>query len=246
MGHQSTWQQLHAYLTSYYTWNGAHGIPDEAWGSLGITAIALAIAAVLALPLGVWLGHRRRRGGNAVISVVASVTRAVPTYGLLVLLAGFTVIGIGNRAAVIALAVFALAPLLTNAYVGVSEVDPDAIEAARGMGMSRQQVLRRVELPLAVPLIAAGVRTAVVQTFATATLAAFVGGGGLGQIISLGDGEATNGYGELIGGALAVGVLALILELLFGLVQALLTPGSRARGLVGRFPLPGSRVVLTG
>ncbi len=240
----STWQQVRSYLGSYDTWNGAHGLPDLTLVHLGITFLSVALAAVVALPLAVWLGHRGR--GGALVTVVANATRSVPTYGLLVLFAGFAVVGVGDRAAVFALALFAVAPLLTNANAGVRGVDPDAVEAARGMGMSGGQILRQVELPLALPLIAAGIRTAAVQTCATATLVAFVGGGGLGVVINAGNGLGPAGYGQLISGAVAVAVLTLALEVLLSLVQAALTPGTRTRALVYRLPRPGSRVVVTG
>lgn len=241
---QSIWQQITTYLNDYYTWNGPTGLPHLTVVQLVVTFLAVGLAAAVALPAGVWLGHRRRAG--ALVTVVANATRSVPTYGLLVLFAGFVVIGVGNRAAVLALAVFAVAPLLTNAYAGVSGVDPDAVEAARGMGMSGGQVVRRVELPLAVPLIMAGLRTATVQTCATATLAAFVGGGTLGTVIALGSAQNTNGYGQLIAGAVAVALLTVALEVVLALAQAALTPGTRTRRVLVRLPRPGSREVVTG
>lgn len=228
----STWQQLTHYLGDYYTWNGKDGLPAETLTQLWLTFLAVLFAAAVALPIGVALGHARR--GGAAVTVIADATRSVPTYGLLVLLAGIAEIGVGNQAAVIALAVFALAPILINAQVGVATVDPDAVEAARGMGMSGGQVLRRVELPLALPLLAAGIRTAGVQTCATATLAAFVGGGGLGNPINLGQAQASNGRGELIGGALAVIVVVIAVEVVLALLQAGLTPGTRTRSLLLR------------
>jgi osmoprotectant transport system permease protein len=239
----SIWQQVRAYLSDYYTWNGSTGLPRLALTHLVITFAAVAIAVVVAMPLGVWLGHRRR--GGPLVTVVANATRSVPTYGLLVLFAGIVAIGVGNRAAILALAVFAIAPLLTNAYTGVADVDPDVVESARGMGMSSAQILRRVELPLALPLLAAGFRTAAVQTCATATLVAFVGGGGLGSVINLGNGLGPAGYGELISGAVAVALLTIALEAVLALLQASLTPGTRSRALLARLPRPGSRAVIT-
>lgn len=240
----SIWDQVTAYLSDYYTWNGNNSLPNLTLGHLGLTFLAVALAAVLALPVGVWLGHRG--SGSALVTVVANATRSVPTYGLLVLLAGFATIGVGDRAAILALAIFAIAPLLTNANAGVRAVDRDAVEAARGMGMSGSQILRRVELPLALPLVAAGVRTAAVQTCATVTLVAFVGGGGLGVVINLGNGLGPAGYGQLISGAAAVALLTVALELVLALAQAALTPGTRVRGLLGQLPRPGSREVVTG
>ncbi len=234
-GHLSTWQQLTHYLTGYDTWNGSSGLPQETLVQLWVTLRAVALASVLALPIGIGLGHARR--GGRLATVLADLTRSVPTYGLLVVLAGFSVIGVGNNAAVLALAVFAIAPILVNAQVGVAGVDADVIDAGRGLGMSGGQILRRVELPLALPLLAAGLRTAGVQTCATATLAAFVGGGGLGTPINLGAALNSNGRGELIAGAAAVIVVTFAVEIAFALVQAGLTPGTRTRALLFRLPL---------
>lgn len=230
IGGVSTWQQVTHYLTSADTWSGNSGLPHLAGTQLRLTFLAVLIAAVVALPTGVGLGHAGR--GRRLVTVLADATRSVPTYGLLVLLAGVAAIGVGNQAAIIALAVFALAPILINAQVGVAGVDPDAVEAARGMGMGGRQILLRVELPLALPLLAAGIRTAGVQTCATATLAAFVGGGGLGIPINLGQAQASNGRGMLIGGALAVIVLTILVELVLSLLQAVLTPGTRTRSVL--------------
>ena len=173
------------WLNDPLNWQGPQGVPHLTWEHLYISGLAVGIAAVVAMPLALWLGHTGRGGGFTV--VVTNVSRAIPTLALLTVFSA-TAIGFGNRATIIALAVFAIPPLLTNTYIGVREVDPDVVEAARGMGLSGWAVLTRVELPLAVPLIAAGVRTAAVQVVATATLAALVGGGGLGVIINTGFG----------------------------------------------------------
>ena len=132
---------------------------------------------------------------------MSNVSRAVPTLALLTLFA-VSPIGFGNRATTIALALFAIPPILANTYVGVRGVDADIREAARGVGMSRGQVIRRVDLPLAMPLIMTGVRTAAVQVVATASLAALVGGGGLGRMVRLGFGQQN--YGLIIAGALLI------------------------------------------
>ncbi len=138
-------------------------------------AVLLGIA--LSWPLGIWLGHIRR--GGAFVVAVANMTRGIPTVSLLTILP-LTFIGSGTLPIVLALAVFAVPPLLANAYLGLREVDPEARDAARGMGMSGWQIVTQVELPLAVAYLAAGLRTAVVQVVATGTLATLVGGGGLG------------------------------------------------------------------
>ena len=155
----------------------------------------------------------------------------MPTLALLTVFSA-TAIGFGNRATIIALAVFAIPPLLTNTYVGVREVDPDVVEAARGMGLSGCGGAARVELPLAVPLIAAGVRTAAVQVVATATLAALVGGGGLGVIINAGFGQQD--HGQIIAGGILVAGAGAGHRARAGAGAAPVTPGrSRGRRAVG-------------
>lgn len=212
------------WLNDPLNWQGPQGVPHLTYEHLYISALAVAIAALLALPAGLLLGHTGRGGGLTV--VVTNVSRAIPTLALLTVFAA-TAIGFGNRATIIALAVFALPPLLTNTYVGIRTVDRDIVEAARGMGMSERSVLLRVELPLAVPLIAAGVRTAAVQVVATATLAALVGGGGLGKIINEGFGQQDRP--QILAGGLLVAALALATEGLLALVQRQVTPGHERR-----------------
>jgi osmoprotectant transport system permease protein len=213
------------WLNDPLNWQGRQGVPYLTWEHVYISGLAVLLAAVFALPTALILGHLGRGGGVTV--VLTNVSRAVPTLALLTVFAA-TSIGFGNRATVIALAVFAVPPLLTNAYVGMRGVDPDIVEAARGMGMSERSVLLRVELPLAVPLIAAGVRTAAVQVVATATLAALVGGGGLGVIINTGFGQQDQG--QIIAGGILVAALALAVEAVLGFVQRMVTPGHTWRG----------------
>ena len=193
-----------------------------------LTVTALLIAMLAALPVALWLGHLGR-GGFLAINV-SNVGRAVPTFAVLVLLStgpdwGTDTLGPYGRAGLatlIALVLFALPPIITNAYVGVREVDPDIVEAARGMGMAEWQVFAEVELPLALPVVAAGVRLALVQVWATATIAALVAGPGLGTIIVAG---FYNGdYGKGLAGAFVVAVFALVLEGLAALVQRALGP----------------------
>ncbi len=207
------------WLNDPLNWQGRTGVPYLTAEHLFITVAAVLLAAVVALPLALWLGHKRR--GGAFTVVVANLTRAIPTLALLTIFAT-TAIGFGNRATIVALAIFAVPPLLANGYVGIREVDADVVDAARGMGLSEWQVLRRIELPLALPLVAAGLRTATVQVLATATLAALVGGGGLGTIINLGFGIPD--YGQILAGGLLVAVLALAVELVMGAVQRAVTP----------------------
>jgi osmoprotectant transport system permease protein len=210
------------WLTDSAHWQGADGVPHRLAEHLAISGLSVAVACLVALPVGVALGHIGRGGSLAVN--LSNASRAVPTFGLRILYA-VTPIGFGNRAAVVALTLFAIPPLLTNTYVGVRDVDREVREAARGMGMTGRQLLRRVELPLALPLIAAGLRTAAVQVVATATLAAYVGGGGLGRFIADGFGQADPAM--TTAGGVLVALLALLVELSLGALQRSLTPGPR-------------------
>lgn len=203
-------------------WRGTDGVPHRLVEHLAVSGISVGLACLIALPVAFALGHFRRGGSLAVN--LSNASRAVPTFGLLILLA-VTPVGFGNRAAVVALTVFAIPPLLTNAYVGVRDVDPEVREAARGMGMTGLQLLRRVELPLALPLVAAGLRTAAVQVVATATLAAYVGGGGLGRLIA--DGFGRGDTAMTTAGGVLVAALALTVEVVLATLQRRLTPGPR-------------------
>jgi osmoprotectant transport system permease protein len=218
------------WLTDGAHWQGTDGIPHRMAEHLAMSGISVGIACLVALPVAFTLGHLGRGGSLAVN--ISNASRAVPTFGLLILLA-VTPVGFGNRAAVVALTLFAIPPLLTNAYVGVRDVDREVREAARGMGMTGLQVLRRVELPLSLPLVAAGLRTAAVQVVATATLAAYVGGGGLGRLIADGFGRADTPM-TMAGGVL-VAALALVVEVVLAALQRRLTPGPRRHRIV-----PGS------
>lgn len=209
------------WLNDPLNWQGPNGVIQLAHEHLVMAVEALALAAVIALPLGVVLGHLRR-GGTLTVAVV-NTTRALPTLALLTLFAS-SAIGFGDRATVLAVAVFAVPPLLTNAYEGVLDVDADVRDAARGLGFSDPRLLATVELPLALPLIAAGIRTAAVQVIATIPLAALVGGGGLGVLITRG--LATQRYGQAVAVSLIVAVLCLSIEALLAGLQRLLTPRS--------------------
>jgi osmoprotectant transport system permease protein len=184
---------------------------------LALSGAAVGVALVLALPLGVWLGHVHR-GSFAAINV-SNVGRALPSLALISI--GVAVLGIGFLNVMVALVVLAFPLMLTNAYVAVDGVDPDAVEAARGMGMTATEVLWKVELPLALPLIFAGVRTAVVYVIATATLASVAGGHGLGDIIV---DQATYRLAGVLAAAMCVAALALGAELLFAALQRAVTP----------------------
>jgi osmoprotectant transport system permease protein len=218
----NAFQDALVYLNDPFNWTRPGGILDLLGVHLAISGIAVLVAFVLAFPLGVVLGTSGR-GGGAVI-VLSNVSRAMPTLALLTLFA-VSAIGFGNKATTIALAVFAFPPILTNTYVGFRGVDPDVREAARAMGLSRGQVIGRVDLPLALPLVMTGLRTAAVQVVATAGLAALVGGGGLGRIVNLGFGQQD--YGLIIAGAILIAALALLTELLLVVLTWAVTPGPR-------------------
>ena len=197
-------------------------ILHKTWEHLLLSGAAMAIALVLALPLGLWLGHKHR--GSFLAVNVANLGHALPS--LAVIAVGFVFLGVGFWSVALALVVLAIPPILTNAYVAVDGVQTDAVEAARGMGMTDRQIITRVELPLALPLIFAGIRTATVFVVATATIAAVAGGGGLGDIIV---NQAGYGLEGVIGAAICVSVLALAADGAVGLLQRALTPaGLRA------------------
>jgi osmoprotectant transport system permease protein len=199
-------------------WSGSFGIPARLAEHIQISAIPVALAAVIALPVAMAIGHRRRF--EFLVVSIANLGRAIPSFGLLFLFV--IVFGIGDEPVILAMLLLAIPPILTNGYVGIQGVDADTLEAARGMGMSEWGVLGRIELPLAAPVIVAGLRTAAVQVVATATLAAVVGGGGLGRFII--DGFAAGDRPQVFAGAVLVALLALATELAFALLQRLITP----------------------
>ena len=205
-----------------FVFDERHLILEKTWQHLLLSGAALSIAIAIALPLGVWLGHLHR--GSFLAVNVANLGRALPS--LVLIAVGFVFLGVGFWSVALALVVLAVPPILTNAYVAVDGVQADAVEAARGMGMTRRQIVFRVELPLAQPLIFAGIRTAAVFVVATATIAAVAGGGGLGDIIV---NQAGYGLEGVVGAAICVSVLALLADGALGLVQRALTPaGLRA------------------
>ncbi|MGV1005404.1 MAG: ABC transporter permease [Candidatus Nanopelagicales bacterium] len=188
-------------------WSGAAGIPTRLGQHLAITAIAVLLAGAFAIPVGVLVGHTRR--GGFVVVALAGAARAVPTLGLLTLLG--LALGIGLRAPLIALIVLAIPSLLAGAYAGIESVSPSVVDAARAVGMTRWQVVSRVELPLGAPVLVGGLRAAVLQVVATATLAAYTADFGLGRYLFTG--LKSRDYPQLLAGALLVAVLALALEL---------------------------------
>jgi osmoprotectant transport system permease protein len=213
-----------AWLTDPAQWSGTGGIPARTLQHLGYSLVATAIAAAIALPIGIFIGHTGR-GALTVINL-ANQGRAIPALGILFLT--FFLFGIGLAPILAALTALAIPPMVTNSYIGVRSVDRDVREAAEGMGMRGRQVLWRVEVPVAMPLIMAGVRTSTVQVVATATLAAVVGLGGLGRYLI--DGLSQRDLPQVVGGAILVAVLSLVTELVLGRVQSLVV----SDGLAGR------------
>jgi osmoprotectant transport system permease protein len=207
-------------------WSGSDGIPVRLGEHLHLSFESVAIGALIALPVGITLGHFGRFGNLAIN--ISNVGRALPSFGILVL--AFQVFGLGDLPIVVALTALAVPPMLTNAYVALREVDADVRDAARGMGYRELAQLVRVEMPLAVPLIMAGVRTSAVQVVATATLAALIAGGGFGRYIV--DGLAQQDYTKLVAGAILVAGLALATELALWSLERLLVP--RGLRLLGR------------
>ena len=217
------------WFTTAEHWRGDFGVPHRLTEHALMSLAAVAAALVIGLPLGIWLGHRGRGGALAIN--ISNVGRAIPSLAILALvqqaigLSGWP--GFGARPAFVALVALAVPPLVTNAYVGMRGVDRDVVEAARGMGMTGGELLSRVEVPIALPLVMAGVRTAAVQVVATATLAAVTAWGGLGRFIVDGFGQQDNA--QIVAGALLVGLMALVTELGLGLLQrAVVSKGLRA------------------
>jgi osmoprotectant transport system permease protein len=211
---QTTFQ----WLTAPAHWQGIDGIPTRMWEQVHLSVESVAIGALIALPVGIVLGHYGRFGNLAIN--ISNVGRAVPSFGILVI--AFQVFGLGDLPIVIALTALAVPPMVTNSYVAMREVDPDVKDAARGMGYRELAQLLRVELPLAVPLIMAGIRTSAVQVVATATLAALIAGGGLGRYIV--DGLARSDNPRTLAGALLVAALALATELGLAALQRAMMP----------------------
>ncbi len=194
-------------------WQGPDAIPARVVEHLYYVGVAMFWALLIALPVGIGLGHLGRGGWLAIN--LSNIGRAIPEFGIVILV--FMIAGFGNLPILIALVALALPPLITNSYVGMRQVDADLVEAARAMGLRRWQCLLQVELPIALPLIMAGLRTAAVQVMATATLAAYVGLGGLGRYLI--DGLAVRDMVGVVAGALLVAALALTLEGALALLQ---------------------------
>ncbi|MCK0111988.1 ABC transporter permease [Ornithinimicrobium sp. F0845] len=209
-----------AWLTDPANWSGAGSIPDQTLEHLRLSFIALVVAALIAIPIGLYVGHTGR--GRVVLVNIVSAFRAIPSLGVLFIAALLLLPRLKGELAfelpsLIVLVLLGMPPILSGVYAGIQQVDPAARDAARGMGMTGQQRLWRVEVPCALPLIFSGLRSSMLQIIATATIAAVVGLGGLGRFLI--DGQANRKYDEMAGGAILVAVLALLVDLVFAALQ---------------------------
>ena len=226
------------YLGDGSHWSGSDGVPARLVEHLEYTFLALAFVCLVALPLGLFVGHTGR--GSVAIAGSANALRALPDFGLLV----YVVLLISGRLpadlayllpSILVLVILGVPAVLSATYAGIQAVDPAARDAARGMGMTGSQVLWRVEIPNALPLILSGIRSSMLQIVATATIAAYVSLGGLGRFIL--DGQSQRDYSQMAAGAVLVGVLAIVLDLLVAGIQRLVV----SPGVTGRFRTAGTR-----
>jgi osmoprotectant transport system permease protein len=218
--------ELLAWLADSASWQGETGIPFRLVEHLAICAASVLAAAAIALPVGLWIGHTGRWSTLAIN--VANIGRAIPSYALIVIILPISLslspeYGLDLIPTFVAMVLLAIPPILVNAYAGLRAVDRDLLEAGRGMGLTEGQVLRILELPMAAPVIIGGLRTAVLNVIATATIGAVVGFGGLGRFIIDGVSKGVAGLGELIGGALLVAALAIGVDLLLAAIQRIAT-----------------------
>lgn len=216
---------VNAFFSDGSHWHGYDGIPTRLREHVQYSLIALAIAAVIALPVGLLTGHTGR-GGN-VLALIATAARALPSFGLLVLM--FVLIGFGLVPVMIPLVALAVPPILVTTYEAMRSVDPSPVDAARGMGMGEPRILFQVELPVALPLILSGLRSAAIQIVSTATIAAYVSLGGLGRYVI--DGLYQRNYEKVVGGATLVAVLALVTLMIFSALNRIaVSAGVRRAG----------------
>lgn len=206
-------RQAFSWLTDSSNWSGASGIPARIGEHLLITAIVVGLAAAIAVPVGVLVGHTRR--GAAAVGAVTGAARSIPTLGLLTVFG--LAFGIGLKAPVLALVILAIPSLLAGTYAGIQAIDPAIPSAAKAVGMSSAQVIGKVEIPLALPVIVGGIRAAVLQVIATATLAAYISDTGLGRYLF--SGLKSRDYTQMLGGAFVVILLALLMEVILASLQ---------------------------
>jgi osmoprotectant transport system permease protein len=223
------WSQMWDYLGTDAAWHGQNGLPALLWAHLKLSFASLLIAGVLALPPAIFLGHVKR-GALLAVSIV-NIGRAIPSFAVIALVLPFSLrwgFGLGFWPTLVALVLLAAPPIFTNTYTGVRDVPVEAVEAAQGMGMRPGQLLRRVEVPVALPLILTGLRVSAVQVVATATLGALVGYRCLGTPIVAGFQKSDKG--SLLAAALLVIAVALLFDALFAVAQRVLVPWRAKRG----------------
>lgn len=223
-GDSSIVSQVVHWFAAPAQWQGSGGLLHRVAQHVYYMGVSTALAAVIALPVGIGLGHWGQ-GGLLAINI-SNIGRAVPSFGLIILM--FLLVGFGFLPVLVALVALAIPPMVTNAYVGMQSVDPAVRQSAQALGLTDWQQLWQVELPIALPLVMAGIRTSAVQVMSTATLAAYVGLGGLGRYLI--DGLAQQQLAQVVGGAIVVALLAIVTETCLAGVQRLVTP----RGLVDR------------
>lgn len=233
--------QLIAFATDVANWEGARGIPTRTWEHIALCILAVAVAAAIALPAGLYIGHTNR---FALLGVnIANVGRAIPSYAVMVMILPVALsmaptlgydprLGLSYIPIFLAMVLLAIPPILVAAYSGLREVDRDLVESSRGMGMTERQILTRIELPLASPIIVGGFRTAMLQVIATATIGAILSGGGLGRFVI--DGIARRNDGMLYTGVLLVAGLAIGVDIGMSWLQRRLTPRSLRPGAMAR------------
>jgi osmoprotectant transport system permease protein len=234
-------EQLIAFATDAANWDGARGIPTRTWEHIALSILAVAVAAAIALPAGLYIGHTNRL---AILGInLANVGRAIPSYAVMVMILPVALslaptlgydprFGLTYIPIFLAMVLLAIPPILVAAYAGLREVDRDLVESSRGMGMKESQILLRIELPLASPIIVGGFRTAMLQVIATATIGAILSGGGLGRFII--DGIARRNDGMLFSGVILVAGLAIGVDLGMSWLQRRLTPRALRPGAAAR------------
>lgn len=209
-----------AWFADPVNWTGSNGVPNRVWEHVQMSVLAMVIATAIAVPIAVYLAHRRM--GETFVVGIVNLARAIPSFAVIAVALPITIrmgLGLGFWPTLLALLFLAIPPLFSNTHAGISGVDQATVEAAEGMGMTNRQVMTGVEIPLAMPIMLVGARVAAVQVVATATLGALVAWGGLGRYII--DGFATQDLVEVFAGGLLVAVLAVATELLFSLAERL-------------------------
>jgi len=226
-----------SWFLSADNWSGVNGIPNRVWEHVQISVIATVIAAAIALPPALWLGHKRRGGFLAV--AVVNIGRAIPSFAIMALFLPISIrlgLGLGFWPTLLALFALALPPIFTNTYTAVRDVDPSLVEAGRGMGLKEREVLRDIEAPMASPVIVAALRVSAVQVVATAPLAALVAWGGLGRYIV--DGFAVRDNVRVLAGGILVALLSIGTELLLGALERRIVPHGLSRAAGELVPPP--------